>query len=237
MKTGIITALSSEARCLTDKNCKPGIATQVSSTALVVLSGMGLEHVENAIEVLRSSNVELLVSFGTAAALDPGLKSGDVVLPANVILANKQSLNIASTYRERILQDLQHYPFNVHTGDMCESKAVIGNPAEKLELFNLHSAIALDMESGIIASAAAALQLPMIVLRIVVDEADTSIPHEVLECCDEYGNARPLLLALAVLKKPRLLRRLITLGKHYGKARKGMTWLSKNIDLISDSSA
>ncbi len=233
MKTGIITALRSEALCLADGPCQPGIATPVSPSTLLVLSGMGPGRVRSAIDALTAHEVDLLVSFGTAAALSPALKAGDLVIPENIILADNSVLNIANEQRERLTRDVDTYPFSVHTGDICESAAVVGSPGEKHELFNKYGALALDMESGAITIAASSLQLPVLVLRVIVDDASTSIPLEIINSCDEFGVASPWALSLAILKNPLLIGQLIGLGRDFSRARSGMSWLSRHIDLIN----
>ncbi len=233
LKTGIITALRSEALCLSGGSCEPGVATPVSTSSLLVLSGMGLERVKSAVDTLTAENVDLLISFGTAAALSSGLKAGDLVVPENIILADNSVLNIANGQRERLIREIESYPFSVHTGDMCESSAIVASVADKLDLFRASNALALDMESGVIARAASALQLPVLVLRIIVDDVDTSIPAEIIHCCDEFGVANPRALCLAVLKKPILIGQLIGLGRDFARAREGMSWLSRNIALLN----
>ena len=233
LKTGIITALRSEALCLTGGTCEPGIATPVSASSVLVLSGMGQERVESAIDTLTAWNVDLLLSFGTAAALAPGLKAGDLVVPENIILADNSVLDISNDQRERLIPDVENYPFSVHTGDMCESSTIVGSAADKADLFKTSGAVALDMESGVIARAASALQLPVLVLRIIVDDVDTSIPADVINCCDQYGVPNPWPLSLAVLKNPMLISQLIGLGRGFASARKGMSWLAGNIALLN----
>ena len=231
MKTGIIAALRSEAECLAGETCDPLVPLQLSPECVLVLSGMGEDRLEKAFHLLQSENIQAVVSFGTAAALSPTLNPGDLVVPESLLLANNTRMDLASDWRDGILKQLGSYPFQVHGGDMTESAVVLGEPSEKNAAFESTGAVALDMESGFIGITASSLGLPMLVVRIVVDDAFTVLPNEVLDCCDEFGKVNAGRLLMAIVKRPSLIGNLVNLGKHFARARKGMTWVSRNVSL------
>ena len=130
-KTGIVTALRSEMSCLTHSKPEPNVATKINEQLLLVLSGMGSKNVAAAIDVLLAAKVENLVSFGTAGALSDELKSGDIVIPANIVNANDDRQDISSTWRDNVIQKLGTCPSVVHYGDIVTTNNVVANSADK----------------------------------------------------------------------------------------------------------
>jgi hopanoid-associated phosphorylase len=231
-KTGIVTALRSEMNCLTRSRPDPNIATKINEQLLLVLSGMGSKNVATAIDVLLAAKVEGLVSFGTAGALSDELKSGDIVIPANIVNANDERQDISSTWRDNVIQKLDTCPSVIHYGDIVTTNNVVANSADKQALREKTGAIAVDMESALISSAATVHNLPVIVIRIIVDEADTSIPTNVLDNTDAFGEVAIMGLMGAILRQPSLIKDLINLGSAFKAARHSMEWLGKHAEKL-----
>ena len=231
-KTGIVTALRSEMNCLTQSRPEPNVATKINEQLLLVLSGMGSENVAAAIDVLLAEKVEGLVSFGTAGALGNDLKSGDIVIPANIVNANDEHQDISSIWRDNVIQKLETCPSVIHHGDIVTTSNVIANSADKQALREKTGAIAVDMESALISSAATLHNLPVIVIRVIVDEADTSIPTKVLDNTDAFGEVAIMGLMGAILTQPSLIKDLINLGSAFKAARHSMEWLGKHAEKL-----
>jgi adenosylhomocysteine nucleosidase len=227
-KIGIITALRSEARFLSRDKIQPLIAVKLNENALLVLSGMGPANVAAAIDSLIAQNVDALVSFGTAGALHEDSKSGDIIIPENIITYDNQSLNIASAWRDNVLNNLDACPVKIHRNDIYTSERVISTITEKRERNKDTGAIAVDMESALIANAAKKLNLPCLVIRVVVDEVDTVIPAKVLDCTDIYGDVAYARLLMSILKQPGLIGDLLKLGSAFKLASESMQWLGKH---------
>jgi len=135
-------------------------------------------------EMLRGCQGVILA--GLAGGLDPVLKIGDVIMDA------KQD--------ERIAQ------LPVVWGKIFTADRVISTPAEKAKLFAETGASAVDMESGIAAGHAAAAGVPLIVIRAISDSAADTVPPEILKWVDSKGRPRPATIALALIRKPSLLK-------------------------------
>ena len=231
-KTGIITALRSEMSCLTQSKPEPNVVTKLNEQLLLVLSGMGLKNVNAAVDILLAMKVENLVSFGTAGALSDELKSGDIVIPANIVNAKGDRQNISSVWRENVIQNLHTCPATIHYGDIVTTDNVISNSADKHALRKKTGAIAVDMESALISDAATEHNLSVIVVRIIVDEADSSIPMKVLDITDAYGEIAIMGLLGAIVLQPSLIKELVKLGSAFKTARHSMQWLGKHTDKL-----
>jgi nucleoside phosphorylase len=230
--TGIITALRSEAICLTPAKPEPGVASRLAEQLFVVLSGMGANNVNAAINTLLVQKVERLISFGTAAALRQDIKSGDIIIPANIVNAGNDRQDISSSWRDYVIAQLDSCPAKLHYGDMLGTDNVITNYAEKQALAGKTGAIAVDMESALICKAATEHKLSALVVRVVVDEADTSIPIQILDNTDAYGEVAMAGLLKAILIHPSLLKDLVKLGAAFKTARKSMQWLGTNAEKL-----
>ena len=73
---------------------------------------------------------------------------------------------------------------------------------QKLSLFAQTRAIAADMESHVVARAAAAAGVPFVVLRVVSDPSNRSLPHAALAGLTEDGRVDGGAVALGLLRRP-----------------------------------
>ena len=207
-KIGIVTALRAEASCLTINKLDPAEPHHLNEQILLLLSGMGSLRVNNAITSLLSHGVEGLVSFGTAGALSGDVKSGDIIVPDKIIDTNGNAQALSSAWRDKALQQLSACPATVHAGDIACTDCVIASVADKHALHENTAAIAVDMESALITTAAHSHGLPALVIRIIVDEANMTIPRRILANTNAYGQvAIPALLG-SILLQPMLIRAL-----------------------------
>ncbi len=231
-KIGIITALKAEASCLTGKKPTPGIALDLNQQLVLTLSGMGEDNVGRAIESLLAKNVGALISFGTAGALDGNIKSGDIIVPENIISTIGHKQNISSSWHKKVIQNLDNCPATVHTGDMVTSATIIEKAADKQVLRESSDAIAVDMESALITNAAREHKLQSLVIRVAVDEADMTIPYRVIKCTDAYGQvALPTLLA-SIFRQPSLIRELLKLASAFKASNQTMQWIGQHAEQV-----
>lgn len=231
LKTGVISALRAEAACLTGKAFTAGSPLGIQDPLLLVLSGMGKERVAAAIDALLAENAAALVSFGTAAAIAPGLKPGDLVIPGKIQLAGGQTVDINCPWRDRVLSHLQECPLTVQQGTLLHVDKPVNETTDKQRLHQQSGAIALDMESGLVVTAAQEKKRATLVLRVIIDDVDTRLPPAVITSTDEFGDIMIKPLLWNILKNPFLLPALISLGRHFSKAKTTMTWLGQNYKL------
>jgi len=139
-----------------------------------------------------------IVSFGVCGGLAPDLKPGDVVV-ASAILSGQGRIATDGPWSRRLLDRL---PAPAH-GLLLGVPAPVADPALKRTLHEETGAIAVDMESHVVADVAAACGLPMVAIRVVTDPAQRTIPHAALAAMGQNGSIDVIAMARSLLRRPR----------------------------------
>jgi len=199
---GIVAALPGEARPLAGGRVDPGGRWRSGAGVEMQLAGVGPRRAAAAAEGLLAAGATALASWGSAAALAPDLTAGALLLPRSVVAADGEVLPVDAAWQRRLLECLAaHLP--VGTGPMAEVRAVVATPADKASLRRRTGAVAVDMESAAVARCARQAGVPFVVVRAVVDGANTALPSVALAALDGLGRLRPLRLAAGLLREPR----------------------------------
>jgi adenosylhomocysteine nucleosidase len=177
---------------------------QASDSVLLVLSGIGAERAAHAARLLLESGAQALLSWGSAAALDPALCPGTLLLPTEIIASDGNRLPVTSEWHARVLSIASHVSrdFSIRTEAVAESAAVLVSPHEKLTLLRQSGALGADMESAAIARAAQERGVPFLAVRAVSDDCDTALPFWLIPALDSLGRAQPLRLCAGLLRHP-----------------------------------
>ncbi len=218
--TGLVTALRAEASCVSSTHIPFNERVQVNDHAVLWLSGMGTQAARIAAEGLCQHGVTALVSFGVAGALDPNLKSGDLVLP-DFIHASEQ-LPVTLAWRNR-LQQMLSTDITVVNGILANSVVPLISEKEKLDLAQATGACAVDMESGAIAEVATTAGIPFIAVRVIIDPMQFSPPEALLGAVYPDGGVNPLRLMALLLKRSVHLSTLMQMGIGMRAARKTLS--------------
>ena len=167
---GVITGLQSEADCLRNIASELNLKIQVS--------GVSPMRAEALARQLCESGCDLLISFGIAGALRPGIKTGDLLIPASIKQKGGIIHETDADIRARLLQAARTaLPELVVIDDaLLGTDTLIANEREKLSAGEEFGAAAADMESHRVALATEAHGLPVIVVRVVFDDANTELP-------------------------------------------------------------
>jgi adenosylhomocysteine nucleosidase len=214
----IIAALELESRILT--------AAARSSAASVHVSGPGRERAAAAARHAISQGARALVAFGLAGGLEPGIRCGSVLLPANIIGAAGE-FTADAPWRGR-WRDVLDGQVPLVEGPLVSADAVLTTPEAKAALARRTGAVAVDMESAGVAEAAAAAGLPFLALRAIADTARDALPERADRLITAAGRtAWPALLP--VLVSPRGLALLLRLGLQSRRAR---ARLERAVDLL-----
>jgi len=222
---GVVIALPSEAVCLLGRDTPVGGPRQYRDI-LVSISGMGPERASQAAENLVRSGARALLSWGTAAALDPALRSGQLLLPEHILQVDGSRLSVDPRWRKALLERLGSM-LRPRGGTLISSNRAITTPSAKQTLFQSSGAVAVDMESAAVASIANTAGLPFACIRAIVDEAGMSIPELALTTVDAYGRPRLPLLLQGLLHRPATLPALIRLGRSFSRARTSLRTVSR----------
>ncbi len=230
---GIISALSSEGRCLSGKPVPTNEPFQINEHAIAIVCGMGEGNVRIAVQQLLEKNVTALVSWGTAGALTEEIHSGDLVLADSVTTINEKNYSFDTDWNKRVANKLCNTSIKIHHGMIAHTEQALKTPACKTSLQAATHAIAVDMESIAIARIAHQENLPCLAVRAIVDEASQSIPEAIINCTDMFG--RPALFSLlsSIINKPNLISDLIYLGKGMKAATKTLSTVAKNRRLFN----
>ena len=221
-KLGIICALRLEARCFTPRTLPAQQPVELNEKTLLILSGMGQERARQAAQKLVEAGADCLAGFGTAGALAPELKPGDLVLAQEVSEAGKKyaaSAELNATVREWLSRN----GITVQTGALACAAEPVATIGAKRELFAQTGAIAVDMESAAVLDAARRNGLPAFVLRVIIDAAQVALPDAVLQRVDEFGEVDAPGLALDLARSPGQIPAVIRLACAARRAGRTMT--------------
>ncbi len=210
-RIGIVCALHSEARCFTPRTLPAQQPVELNEKTLLILSGMGREPARRAAQKLVEAGADCLAGFGTAGALAPALRPGDLVLAQEVSEAGKKyaaSAELTASVRERLSRN----GVTVQTGTLACAAEPVATVEAKRELFGQTGAIAVDMESAGVLDAARRNSLPAFVLRVIIDAAHVALPDAVLRRVDEFGEVDLPGLALDLARSPGQIPAVIRLA-------------------------
>lgn len=207
---GIITALQIEAQPL---KRYPDFAVRVCGVA-----GPGIG---DAVRELSDQGSRLIVSWGTAGALSPRLRAGDLILPERVVAANGDIITTDAGAREEFRRALDGtWPAACET--LMESDRMLATPDDKRRLNRETDAAAVDMESARIGRACAAANLPFLAVRAIVDELDDRLPRQSVANISPHGHLRAGPLVASLMRYPGEWGPLVRLALRYRRARTGL---------------
>lgn len=213
---GVVVALVSEAKALGIRKPVPGLNEDRMPTLLVHVSGMREAAAAAAATALADAGVAALLSFGTSGGLDPTLAPGALVSPRTVLNMDRERFDTDAAWRERLIARCGDIP--ISEGDLLTTRGVLLNPGIKYMARTQSGAAAVDLESAAVAAVAKARGLPFLALRAIIDDAETSLPDDIISSTDAYGRPRPLALASALLKAPSGLTKLPALARDFSIA-------------------
>jgi adenosylhomocysteine nucleosidase len=116
-----------------------------------------------------------IISFGVAGGLASNLRPGDWVVASAIVEADATHATDA-VWSSRLRDAIKGCSYAPIVG----SDIPIAEPATKRTLHRTTGAVAVDMESHVVARVAAAYALAFTALRVVVDPADRAIPPAAL---------------------------------------------------------
>jgi adenosylhomocysteine nucleosidase len=169
-----------------------------------------------------------VVSFGVAGGLSPDLAPGTCVV-GSAILSGTDCINRVSTHDDWSENLLQAMPDAV-CGPLYGSPAPVTRPRAKAALYKITGAIAVDMESHIVAGVAAAHRLPMAAIRVITDPAARALPPSVLAGLRPNGTVDIAGLIRSLLKRPHDLSTLVRLALDAHAARRTLLRGRKLLD-------
>ncbi|MBV8650782.1 MAG: phosphorylase [Alphaproteobacteria bacterium] len=187
-----VTGLRAEARLARDA----GFA--------VVCAGGAPARTATALDAAIAAGVRGLVSFGIAGSLAPGLRSGSLVVARAVIAGDGTRFATDPAWTAALAKTM-----DTVAGDTFGGTAIVARAAEKAVLHARTGALAVDLESLVVARAAQRAGLPFIVLRAIADGATRDLPPAALLPLTPDGTPHLPAVLLSVLRRPRQIAGLI----------------------------
>ena len=227
-RTGIICALYFEASAFTAGKPPAQQPVKLNEQTLLIVSGMGRERAKQAAHRLVEENVDRLISFGSAGALSPELKPGDLVQPEEVRAAERK-YPVNTCLSEPAKQRLGRQDIAVRNGPMACADKEIATTDAKQELFRQTGAVAVDMESAGMLDAAEQEGLAVSVLRVITDSADMALPPAVLRRIDDFGRLNFPGLGLDLAASPGQIPAAIRLGCASRRAGRAMKLVAREL--------
>jgi adenosylhomocysteine nucleosidase len=189
---------------------------------LLLQAGIGIDRARRAVAAAAgAAPLAGAWSLGFAGGLHPDLPVGDLVCPARV-LHDAGPAREAPPAQERVLRELAAAGCGVHGGSLLTVDAPLRTPEAKRAAAGRTGAVAVDMEAAGVASAAAALGLPWLALKAVLDPADAPLPARLARCTTAQGNPRWRGILAALVAGPEGRRTLWAARAAAGRAAAGL---------------
>lgn len=148
-----------------------------------------------------------LISFGVAGGLAPDLKPGTCVI-GSAILDDEEQRPTDARWAQRLMRIIP----DAVLGPIVGVREPIAHAAAKSALHRETGAVAVDMESHVVARAAAQHGVPLAAIRVVVDPVERTIPRSALAGTRADGTIDPVAVMRSLMRYPRDLAGLIRMS-------------------------
>lgn len=183
-------------------------------TEAVLLSGGVPQKLADGLEWMSANeHTAAALSAGLAGALDPSLKTGDLVV-ARAIHDGERAYPTDPEWLERLAAVTGVKVVDLALG----ADTVISHPEQKAALFKRTGAAIVDMESQVMAPWAEAEGVPTAVLRVVSDDAAHGLPRSAIAGMGQNGAIYPQRVVSSLLRRPWDLPGLIRTAADVRKA-------------------
>lgn len=181
-------------------------------------------------ETFLNEGAEVLLSVGIAGALAPGLESGALLVPRTVVAEDGTRYPVDSDHHALALRALHAAGIAVEEGDILGATETAASPARKAALARATEAVAIDLESHIVAEAAFRAGKPFLVLRAVADDASRTLPPAAVDGLAPTGKPALGRVLMSVARDPRQIPALIRLT---GDTRRALDALTSALGVLS----
>lgn len=165
----------------------------------LALSGIGAARAAATANELVTAGASALVSWGSAAGLDPALTAGTLTLPARIFAANHDQYITHDRWRQRIASNIGNDCRVVTDVTLAEAPQVLATTEAKSSLALATRGAAADMESAAIARVAAEHGVPLLVVRAIADDAYTALPASARAAIADTGRLAPWVFIRALI--------------------------------------
>ncbi len=185
-------------------------------TVLVLQTGVGPARMEAALDWLFGQpllgNVpyrpRVVLSVGFSGALREGYQVGDILLATDIV--DLHGHRWPTTWPGELPPG--EWRPALHLGRLLTVPRLVGQPQEKRSLGLQHDAVAVDMESAVVAQRCTKHGIPFGCVRAISDDLQTPLSSQLLSCL-AGGRVSPLRLLAVLARSPRLLGELRRLAR------------------------
>jgi adenosylhomocysteine nucleosidase len=218
----------------------PGDFAELSAASVIALVGLAFEariaagpgvlvicrggdcRAAEVLPVAAQHGCRSIISFGVAGGLAPDLVPGDCVVASTII----DYPIVRATDPMWSGQLLELIPEARH-GPVVGVNSVVSNPADKQKLHDLTGAVAVDMESHLVARLAASHGLSFASVRVVIDPADRVVPPAALVAMAPGGGTDVASLLWEILARPSQVAALVRIAADAYAARAALLRLRR----------
>jgi len=226
VKAGVVIPLPQEAKAFTRQQLKLAEPHVLSEHIVIIQAGVGSELARLAAKILMQHKIELLISFGTCAALRETVTLGELIIPKQVYTYTGEKFDTYTPMRACLLELLQLY---VSQKTLTELPHLVKSPVEKREIAQDTNCEVGDMESGALARFAKKQDLPYLVVRAVSDTVAMRVPEAVVHAVDPYGKVNIPLYLKHMILHPKDIGATWKLARGLNKAQQAMTVAAKQL--------
>jgi len=145
-----------------------------------------------------------LVSFGVAGGLAPQLKPGDCVV-GSAVLSDSGRVEMDRRWPTSFLQTIP----GAICGTLAGVSAPVADPRAKRALHVRTGAVAVDMESHIVAQVAEARGLPVAAIRVITDPSVRTLPPAAFAALRPNGTTDIAAMIRFLIRRPNQLPALL----------------------------
>jgi adenosylhomocysteine nucleosidase len=192
--------------------CTSGLAAEAKiarSAGFSVVVGAGDRERTQSLVESAAPQASCLVSFGIAGALAPQLRPGDVIVSAEVVAADHRWRG-GEDFCRRVAALAR--ALGAVEGPVLGARAILPGAREKRWAWQQTGALAVDLESDIVARAAARAGIPFVVVRAIADALERELPPAALIPLSQKGRPKLKSVFASVVRSPRQIAPLIGLA-------------------------
>jgi len=193
--------------------CTSGLAAEAriaTAAGFPVIIGGGNRERTTALVEEAVRRASCLMSFGIAGALSPDLRAGDVVISAEVVL-DGQRWRADEGFQDRVGELTRE--IGAYRGAVLGADAILATELAKSRAWTETGALAVDLESAVVARIASQAGIPFLVVRTIADTAFRELPPAALIPLSEAGTPNLARVLISLLRRPRQLGTLIGLAR------------------------
>ena len=139
-----------------------------------------------------------IISFGVAGGLAPQLRPGTCII-GSAILSGSNRMPTNKIWSQQLLETFS----NAVSGMIVGVTAPVSDPRDKHALYLNTGAIAVDMESHVVATVGASHGLPVAAMRVITDPAERGLPACAVAAMRPNGTTNIAAMISSALMKPR----------------------------------